>query len=58
MTMLSRKLRSVIPVTNVDKAIDVIDQNFKPISDFDQNVADDCESHIPNKEVSEADPEP
>ena len=32
-----------VPVTRVDQSVDVIDENFKPIDDFDQKVQDDCE---------------
>lgn len=32
----------VIPVTTVDEKVDVIDQNFKPASEQDQKVWDDC----------------
>ena len=32
----------VIPVTTVDKKVDVIDKNFKPVSEQDQKVWNDC----------------
>ena len=31
-----------IPVTNVDKRVDVIDRNFKPASDLDDEIAGSC----------------
>ena len=33
----------VVPVTNVDKKVDVIDKNFKPFSEQDKDIAADCE---------------
>jgi len=32
----------VVPVTNVDKNVDVVDKNFKPVNDLDQGVAETC----------------
>ena len=32
----------VIPVTNVDEAVDVVDEHFKPESDHDRQIFDDC----------------
>ena len=29
---------SVLPVTNVDKSIDVVDQEYKPLNDQDEKV--------------------
>ena len=31
-----------VPITLVDKDVDVIDNNFKPVSKLDQSIADDC----------------
>lgn len=41
----------VIPVTTVDQKVDVIDKDFKPISEQDQGVWDSCEhlSSITNR---------
>jgi amidase len=33
----------VVPVTNVDKSVDVRDASFKAVSDDDQRIQDDCE---------------
>ena len=38
----------VIPVTTVDKKIDVIDKNFKPVSEQDQKVWNDCKFCLPS----------
>jgi len=32
----------VVPVTTVDKKVDVVDRNLKPVDDLDQEVADIC----------------
>lgn len=32
-----------IPVTNIDKEIDLVDKSFKPVSDHDKEIAEDCE---------------
>jgi len=34
----------VVPVTSVDKAIDLVDKNFKPLDDLDKEVADICKA--------------
>ena len=34
----------VVPVTNVDKQIDLIDEKFKPLDDLDRDVAATCKS--------------
>jgi amidase len=31
-----------VPVTNVDKAVDVPDENYKPVSDTDKQIQNDC----------------
>ena len=33
----------VLPVTNIDKKIDVVDEKFKPFSELDKDIAADCE---------------
>lgn len=33
---------AVLPVTKVDKTIDVVDTNYKPLSDLDKKVQDTC----------------
>ena len=33
----------VVPVTNIDKDVDVVDKNFKPFSEQDKDIAADCE---------------
>lgn len=33
----------VLPVTNIDKKVDVVDENFKPFSELDKDIASDCE---------------
>lgn len=38
----------VIPVTTVDEKVDVIDKNFKPVSEQDQKVWNDCKHCSPN----------
>ena len=37
----------VFPVTNVDKNVDVVDKDFKPLSDQDTPVYEDCEFTTP-----------
>lgn len=32
----------VVPVTNVDKAVDIIDENFKPVDERDKDIASIC----------------
>lgn len=32
----------VVPVTNVDKNVDVPDKNFKPVDELDKEIADTC----------------
>jgi amidase len=34
----------VVPVTNVDKSVDVVDDDYKPIDDSDAEVQGDCKS--------------
>jgi len=34
----------IVPVTTIDKKIDVVDKNFKPVSEADKNMAEICES--------------
>lgn len=41
----------VFPVTNVDKSIDVKSSDFKPISDQDQEVQDDCKRNLVVKSI-------
>ena len=36
----------VLPVTIVDKNVDTVNKDFKPINDLDQAVWDTCKSHI------------
>ena len=33
----------VLPVTNIDKEVDVVDENFNPFSELDKDIAADCE---------------
>ena len=33
----------IVPVTNVDKTLDVVDENFKPFNEQDKEIAADCE---------------
>lgn len=33
----------VLPVTNIDKEVDVVDENLKPFSELDKDIAADCE---------------
>jgi amidase len=40
----------VVPVTNVDKSIDVVNKDFKPLNDLDGDVASDCKC-ISNLEI-------
>lgn len=35
-----------VPVTNIDGGIDVVDKNFKPVSDQDKEIAEDCKSTL------------
>lgn len=41
----------VVPVTNVDKAIDVVVNSFKPLNTMDKDVADGCKSSPPPSEI-------
>ena len=34
----------VVPVTNVDKDIDVVEHDFKPVDDLDKEIWEDCKS--------------
>lgn len=36
----------VVPVTKVDKDIDVMERSFKPVDDFDQRVQNDCKPSL------------
>ena len=33
----------IVPVTNIDKIVDVVDKNFKPFGEQDKDIAADCE---------------
>ena len=35
----------VLPITTVDKSVDVVDETFSPLSDFDKDISNDCECH-------------
>ena len=41
----------IVPVTTVDKRLDVVDKNFKPFNKQDKDIATDCESGPRYKEV-------
>lgn len=36
----------VVPVTFADKSVDVKDDNFKPLTDIDKTVQDECETNL------------
>ena len=40
---------SVIPITHVDKNIDIADKNYNPLSDADRDIMEDCKSPAPKK---------
>ena len=43
----------VIPITLVDKNIDVINKDFKPLSDLDEEVQRDCMFSFPSLILSD-----
>ena len=47
--LLTQECDSAVPITTADKEIDVIDKEFKPVSDLDTETAEDCELRKPRQ---------